>query len=377
MEINENARVYTARDEHLGKIDRIVIDPVARRVSHLVVRKGIFFPEDKVIPLSDVATATAERVNLEAGVEPEDYPPFEEHHYVPLASAVDSTRPNQPSPATPAVSPYAWYGLHGALPAAYETFFDSVSERNVPEDAITLEPGSAVVAADDARVGEVSQVLATEDGFATHVVIKHDGLGAYERAIPVTFIDRIIQNRVHLGVDASVVSALRPFDREGEQRVSVAAAAASTVRSSGVEAEIGGYRLQALLVDLVDLTLQLQHVRWNLPIEAQDLRVQFDDLDALTRASADTVAQRMREIGVAPDGRINTLYHDLLFDRMSSGPFEPKSAVHLLSTHLAQLAGRLRESAEVLQEPDPASYKVVTAVSDELLAWSVRFDHAQ
>ena len=105
--------------------------------------------------------------------------------------------------------------------------------------------------------------------------------------------------------------------------------------------------------------------------------MQLDDLDALTRASADTVAQRMREIGVAPDGRINTLYHDLLFDRMSSGPFELKSAVHLLSTHLAQLAGRLRESAEVLQEPDPASYKVVTAVSDELLAWSVRFDHAQ
>jgi DNA-binding ferritin-like protein len=354
------------------------MDPVARRVSHIVVRKGIFFPEDKVIPLSDVATATAERVNLVEGVAPDNYPPFQEHHFIPLASAVDFTRQNQPPPATPVVPPYAWYGLHGALPPAYETFFDSVFKRNVPEEAVTLEPGSAVVAADDAPVGDVSQVLATEDGFATHVVIRDDGLGAYERAIPVTFIDRIIQNRVHLGVDAAVVSALRPFDREGDQQLSVDPNASPVVRTNGeVATEIGGYRLQALLVDLVDLTLQLQHVRWNLPIDAQDLRVKLDDFDALTRASADTVAQRMREMGVAADGRINTLYHDMLFDRLSSGPFDPQSAVGILSTHLAQLAGRLRESAEVLQEPDPASYKVVTAVSDELLAWSERFDQGQ
>jgi hypothetical protein len=45
MELSEDARLYTARDQDLGKIDRIIIDPVADKVTHLAVRNGIILSE--------------------------------------------------------------------------------------------------------------------------------------------------------------------------------------------------------------------------------------------------------------------------------------------------------------------------------------------
>jgi len=45
MELSEDARLYTARDQDLGKIDPIIIDPVADKVTHLAVRNGIILSE--------------------------------------------------------------------------------------------------------------------------------------------------------------------------------------------------------------------------------------------------------------------------------------------------------------------------------------------
>ncbi|HZJ48683.1 MAG TPA: hypothetical protein VFD97_06590 [Acidimicrobiia bacterium] len=138
--------------------------------------------------------------------------------------------------------------------------------------------------------------------------------------------------------------------------------------------EIGGYRLQLTLVDLIDLTLQIQHLRWNL-VDEEILRTKLDHFDALVRAGSDTVAGRLRELGVAPDGRIGTAYQDLLFEPLPSGPLDARSAVTAFSSRLTQFGYRVGESLQILEEsdPDPESARILEALNEEIVGWAEEF----
>ena len=67
MQFNENAEVQTASGEKVGRIDRVVMDPKSKELTHFVVRKGLIFTTDKVIPLDQVESADGDRVVLKAG----------------------------------------------------------------------------------------------------------------------------------------------------------------------------------------------------------------------------------------------------------------------------------------------------------------------
>ena len=55
--LHEGPPIESADGEYLGEIDRLVIDPSGRQVTHVVVRKGTFFTEDKVVPMEMIETA--------------------------------------------------------------------------------------------------------------------------------------------------------------------------------------------------------------------------------------------------------------------------------------------------------------------------------
>lgn len=59
MQFKEGTDVFTIDGDKVGSIDRVVIDPRNNEVTHLVVRKGFFFPTDKVVPMDLVRTAEA------------------------------------------------------------------------------------------------------------------------------------------------------------------------------------------------------------------------------------------------------------------------------------------------------------------------------
>ena len=139
--------------------------------------------------------------------------------------------------------------------------------------------------------------------------------------------------------------------------------------ADGSQVTAVGYRLQLTLVDLIDLTLQTQHLRWNL-VGHDALRSQLDDFDALVRAGADEVAARMRSIGIAPDGRVSTAYQDLLFDPLPSGPIDPPQAIGTFTRRLAQFGARIRESQDVLGQIDSASAAILTSISEEISNWT-------
>ena len=133
--------------------------------------------------------------------------------------------------------------------------------------------------------------------------------------------------------------------------------------------EGGGYRLQMTLIDLIDLALQIQHLRWNL-VDEPTLRGQLDDLDGLVRTGSDAVAERLRQLGVAPDGTVAAVYQDLLFEPLPPGPFDARSATRAFAPRLDQMDDRLRGSIAIIDELDAESADVLETIADDVSAWT-------
>src|SRR5439155_22796917 len=93
--------------------------PLTRDVTHVVVRKGFLFTEDKVVPIDLIATATEDRVMLRSDVgDPDALPQFEEAHYIPLAEAEPDIRH-----AAQNATPLYWYPPVGVAAWGYPGYF--------------------------------------------------------------------------------------------------------------------------------------------------------------------------------------------------------------------------------------------------------------
>src|SRR5262245_5951120 len=167
MQFKQDASVFSADGQEVGRLTRVVIDPRSNEITHLVVHQGVFFTEDKLVPISLVAAGIENRVTLrDAAQDLADLPSFEETHFIPINEAEINRYPRGQAPSL------YWYppvGVPLPLPA-------HVTERteNIPEGAIALKEGAKVVTADGQSVGTIEQVLT--DPLAdrvTHFLISH------------------------------------------------------------------------------------------------------------------------------------------------------------------------------------------------------------
>lgn len=62
MQLKKGADVFSSAGEKIGSIDRVVIDPETKEASHLVVEKGVLFTTNKVISDETVALKEGAKV---------------------------------------------------------------------------------------------------------------------------------------------------------------------------------------------------------------------------------------------------------------------------------------------------------------------------
>jgi uncharacterized protein YrrD len=67
MEFQEDARVFSADGKEMGEVNRFVVDPVSKKVTHIVIQKGFFFPEEKLVPVSWISAMQENKVQLAVG----------------------------------------------------------------------------------------------------------------------------------------------------------------------------------------------------------------------------------------------------------------------------------------------------------------------
>lgn len=106
MQIKQGAKVMTSDNKDVGRVDRVVIDPSTREITHVVVRQGWLFTTDKVLPIQWVSDTVEDTMRLRAlDDDLQGLPDFEEDRYI---SIEDRDRPGEPHDSDFA-RPYFYY----------------------------------------------------------------------------------------------------------------------------------------------------------------------------------------------------------------------------------------------------------------------------
>jgi len=211
MEFKLGAKVYTSDNHQVGNVDHIVLEPETKAVTHLVVRKGLLFGKDKVIPISAVQSEAPDGLILQQNSNNLDgFPDFEESHYLPTESEVwpESRRAEGPTNTT---ASYLFGGtplgsVHGGEPHVV------TKTRNIPQETVPLKAGTKVTTSDDRHVGTVECVVTDpETGKATFVVTIQGLLMKSHKALPIEWVTHVIEGEVFLSVDGNFVDSLPEY----------------------------------------------------------------------------------------------------------------------------------------------------------------------
>ncbi len=218
MQFEEGAEVLTRDGQRAGAIDCVVIDPQTKKITHIVVRKGFLFTEDKVIPVEWFAQAADSRAVLDVQHgDVESLPSFEERHYLPWES-IDAEGVYPPGHARP----YFWYppaSLNWWADPGYRTHFRlpeppyAVGERQIPEGTVPLKAGAEVISADNEYIGDVERVFAEPDSHrATHFIVSSGLIFKSKKLVPTAWVESIGEKAVYLSVSADFLDDLINYE---------------------------------------------------------------------------------------------------------------------------------------------------------------------
>jgi starvation-inducible DNA-binding protein len=139
-------------------------------------------------------------------------------------------------------------------------------------------------------------------------------------------------------------------------------------------AEIGR-ELQAMLLELVDLSLLGKQFHWSVvgPL-FRPLHLYLDELIDSWRELADTVAERAAAIGFWPDGQAGAVSRGSEVDSVEAGPIEDTVLLRELIRRIAEVSERARGRMDRIGELDSASEDVLVEVVRllEQQQWMIR-----
>lgn len=224
MDFQAGAHVYTADGQRLGDLERVVIDPRSKQVTDLVVGKGLLLKEQKVIPSDMIQSASGDRIQLSVyGGKWEDLPTYDEHYYVvhdEHALLKEEQTGSQPTmlfyypPYTPSAG-LLWPGGFASPYFVQGSNSQPLQEKvdtNIPQGTVALKEGSRVITLDGKTAGKVSKVLVDpENQRVTHLVISEGSLFTDQKQVPVTWIQEVVNDEVHLAVHSRVFQQLPSY----------------------------------------------------------------------------------------------------------------------------------------------------------------------
>ena len=189
MIFKDGTSVYTMDGKKAGSLNRVVIDPATREVTHIVIQKGFLFKEDKVIAVEKVASTTDEKVDLNCSIdEVKLMSPLEVSQYVPINE--DAGGQN--------FDPLAGGGMGD--PASNRKVVMQ-TKRTIPDDLVAMKEGARVISTDNEQVGNVEHVYTDAGtGKVTHFIITVGVMSKARKTIPIDWVKLITDDDVFLSV---------------------------------------------------------------------------------------------------------------------------------------------------------------------------------
>lgn len=208
MKLIKGAEVFSSVGEKIGLLERVVLDPGTKEVTHIVIRKGHLFTTNKVVPIRDVNRDIGKRIALnKTAHDLRDLPNYEPSSYIMVH------RSDQPSQGG---DPVYWY------PPLYMDWWTSGTGvwypkpeyvlRNgqvLPEGTIALDEGARVYCSDGREMGNVELVIvATPEERVTHIVVTKGLFAKEHKLIPTSWIKDVTAEKVYLSIDSSIFEHL-------------------------------------------------------------------------------------------------------------------------------------------------------------------------
>jgi sporulation protein YlmC with PRC-barrel domain len=210
MRFKEGMRVITAQGDDVGQLEQVVVDPQTKEVSHIIVRKGWLFTEDKVVPLNLIASTGENSISLrEDAGDLNELAAYEETHYIPL-DAVERGEADYPNTALYWLPPMGGFmgapiGVPVAPPSVPQT------ERNTPEGSVALREDAEVYSSDDEMLGHVESIFIDDQTERASYFILSSGVPSIKRIVPMSWVQNIYEDRIVLSIGHTMVEQLREY----------------------------------------------------------------------------------------------------------------------------------------------------------------------
>lgn len=221
MQYKQGAKIISADGHTVGTIDRIVLNPETLDVTHLVAHKGTFSTHHRVVPIEAVANGDEDSISLSLNKETvKNLPELEEKAYMPAheVSNDNIVRVGTRYPDSIIAPGFYWYPnpSYPTMPTPVlgdEGEVAVTTHRNIPDDTVALKKGARVLDSAGEHLGNIEQVLTdsvTEK--VSDFVVTHGVLLKERKRIPVTWVDVVADEQIHLNVTAAGVKALPAYD---------------------------------------------------------------------------------------------------------------------------------------------------------------------
>jgi sporulation protein YlmC with PRC-barrel domain len=192
MDIPINAEVRCA-DGPCGRSTYVILNPTTEQVTHLVMKEEQSPHTERLVPVTLVAETTPHLIQLRClRGELAKLEPFIETEFVQV---------NLPHYVS-----NGYMMLPYVIPAVE---WATVEHESIPPGELAVRRGARVEAT-DGHVGRVDEFLVDpKNGHITHLVLREGHLwGQKDVTIPVSQIDRIEKDAVHLKLDKRSIEAL-------------------------------------------------------------------------------------------------------------------------------------------------------------------------
>ena len=181
-----------------GKSTAILIDPVTRKLTHIVVvEKSPLHGEERLVPVNRVVKTTRDAVYLNCTAEDIlKMDPFTRTHYEEI---------DQGAEGYAYIPPYS--SMYPEMPMVPTP--PLVQDILLPEGEVAIRRGMTVEALDGAagKMGEL--LIDPKSGQISHMILmKGHAWGKKEVAIPVAMIERLEADTIYLNVDKAAINQL-------------------------------------------------------------------------------------------------------------------------------------------------------------------------
>jgi sporulation protein YlmC with PRC-barrel domain len=200
-------------DAAFGRLADVVVDPISRRLTHLVVEPRDSSAHSRLVPVGLAQGGAGPEVRLTCTVD--------EVHELPSVDELDYLRLGE----FPVEDPEWDVGISEMLAQPYyepvdlpgvgfPVYQDGVNIRydRIPKGEVEIRRKSAVSSSDGHVLGHVDGFVVDDAQHISHVVLEHGHLwGRHEIAIPIGAVATVEDDAVALSLSKAEVGALEPM----------------------------------------------------------------------------------------------------------------------------------------------------------------------